>query len=256
MTNLLATTNRLLLGAILLGTFVSPARSEINNSTTMQDNFNDNNIDPFEICTTIAPNTLAAFNSRLKCVWHESRDNGTRMTSGAEACADLPITKKGRFKFTYALPPVGNGRNGYPRYPNNKEAAIAQIFQRGHCGSWAAMVIIQNNQLLLRYRGHCGAPMNVLLDANIERSVPHTVNIIFTASNSYNGSVKVKLNGDVVLNEKGINFGFGTWNSDDEQIGDSMLVGKFGQYAFDSANYSDNEIRTVYFESVLWKKLQ
>ena len=122
---------------------ISSVFAETNNSNQMFDNFNDNNIDPFEVCTTKSPNTVQVVSKRVKTTWKESGYDGGRVSRGAEACAELRITGKGRFAFKFNLPSIGSGSNGQPRYPANKDAGIGQIFQNGNkCnGSWAVLIL-------------------------------------------------------------------------------------------------------------------
>jgi hypothetical protein len=219
--------------------------AKVDTSTQKSTGFEDGTIAPFSICTTQSPNYGQPFTKDgVKCIkffWQQSAYNGTRLTRGAEACSSLTTFKEGWYGFRFYLPSPG--------YPTNKEAAIGQIFQSGACNSWAALLIVKNNALRLQYRGACVTPVDVLIAADIQRNAWKPVVIHFVASHQNAGTMEVWYNGTRVYSATGINFGFGTWSGDTLAAGNSMNW-HFGQYDYDSANYTAGETRTSYYDNV------
>lgn len=226
--------------------------TETNTSTQQETGFEDGNISPFTICTTQSPNYGQAFTKNgekcIKFYWTQTGFDGTRMDKGAEACSSLNFYKEGWYGFHFYLPSTG--------YPYNKETAIAQIFSEGGCSSWAAMLIVRNNALYLQRRNACVTPTEVLIASDIQRDAWKPVIIHFKASHQSAGLVEVWYAGagksSPTYRATNINFAFGTWNGDslDSSVGDNMIKLKFGMYCYDTANYTANETRVVYFDNV------
>lgn len=241
----------LVLAAVMTSTMAS---GETINSNTWSDNFNDNDLDPFYVLNQ--RHTMTVINGKVKAVFYADQYINNRNSRSIEANAGVNATAKGIFKFSYLLPAAGTGGR-YPRYPNNTNAGIGQVFQHGHaCSSWAAIFTVNNNDLYLTHRDGCNSGTSVKLDDNIERSTWHVVRFEFDLSNNNTGYVKVEYNGSNVYEKTGINFGWAdSWNSSDQQTNGSYCTSSFGQYNFDHSFYwATSEIWTNYYDNVTYKR--
>ncbi|WP_192457758.1 PKD domain-containing protein [Musicola keenii] len=221
--------------------------------------FEDGMMSPMTVCTTqganfVAPaqvydeglNTVGAGGeTAIKVKWFQSAYNGTRMTKGAEMCSPINIYKEAWIGFMFYLPANG--------YPTDKEAGMFQIFEAGGCSSWAGMLTIVNNSLRIAHRGACGSATQKIIVADLTRDAWIPVVIHLVASHQSEGQLQIWV-GDAAQNAPtysvtGINLGFGDWN-DDELASGSQLYFKFGQYDYDTSNYTDGETRTSYYDNV------
>jgi autotransporter-associated beta strand protein len=191
----------------------------------------------------------------MKFYWQQAGYDGTRDKRGAEACSSLETFKEGWYGFYIYLPSFNP--SFVNSYPTNKQAGCAQIFEDGYCGgSWAALLVVSTNSLVLNYRSYCGTPPNysVQIASVIPRDTWVPVIIHFIASHTNGGMMQVWFNGAAQgkpsYEATNINFGFGTWNANDTLVSTNPLVYKFGQYDYDDANYTTNETRTSYYANV------
>lgn len=209
--------------------------------------FNDGRVSPYNVCTTQSPNYAKVVSQRLKTFWQESSYNGTRMTKGAEVCADWHTTKEGWYGMTMN---IGSD------YPRDKKGGVAQIFQfvSSSFWSWAAMLQMDNGDLTIIHRSNGGSSSNI--EEVVVRDFPteKNVNIImhFILSKSNNGELQIWVDGVSRYHKQNINFGYGTWNGD-VQDGEYTYVDlKAGQYNFESDDYRSGETRTVYYDNLSW----
>ena len=223
-----------------------------NTATQKETGFEDGTISPFTVCTTQSPNYGQPFTKDgVKCMkffWTQVGFDGTRMDKGAEACSSLDIYKEGWYGFHFYLPSPG--------YPTNKEASIAQIFAENGCSSWAAMLVVRNNQLYLQHRPACVDPTEVLIASDIQRNAWKPVVIHFRVSHQNAGLLEVwyagAAKGTPTYRATNINFAWGVWDGDvlNAGVADNMIKLKFGMYCYDSDNYTTGETRVVYFDNV------
>ena len=220
----------------------------VNTSTQQSTGFSNGSIAPFTVCTTQSPNLVAVVSGRAKVYWTSVLYKGTRMERGAEFCSSLVTHTDGWMGFNLTLPDKGNSST-YPSYPDTKEAALAQVFQRGYCNSWAAMLRMRNNNLYMVHRASCGKPTEALVAKDVTRGVSHPIVIHTRASHRKAGVVEVWYDGGKVYGAYNIDFGFGSWSGNALATGNGQGF-KFGQYAYDADNYESSERRTVYYDNV------
>lgn len=223
-----------------------------NTSTQQETGFEDGTIAPFTVCTTQNPNYGQPFTKNgskcMKFYWTQTGYDGTRMDKGAEACSSLDFYKDGWFGFHFYLPSTG--------YPTNKETAIGQIFAENGCSSWAALLIVRNNNLYLQHRAACVTPTEVLISSNIQRDAWKPVIIHFVSSHNNAGLIEVWYAGagksSPTYSATNINFAWGVWAGDvlNSTVADNMIKLKFGMYCYDDANYTIGESRVIYFDNV------
>jgi PKD repeat protein len=223
--------------------------------------FETGSLSPMSVCTTAEPNfatpvwikgegltdDAASGDTAIKVFWNQSAYDGTRMKKGAEICSPINLYKEGWVGFRFYLPAKG--------YPLDKEAALFQVFNAGGCSSWAAMLTVVNNSLHLSHRGSCGTPTNALLVSELPRDQWVNVRVHVLASQASAGKIQVWV-GDApqeqpTYSATNINFGFGTWDTaTDTLAAGNELYFKFGQYDYDTENYTAGETRTSYYDNI------
>ena len=141
-----------------------------------------------------------------------------------------------------------------PAFPDDKKQAIAQIFQitNNSGGTWAGLLVIDDNALVIQHRGHAGSPTKKVIVDSIPRGEWKEVCIHTVASNKRKGKVKIWYGGEKVYSRTGINFGFGAWTAEDRLDGDggAYQFVKCGHYAFNPDNYDSVDERTLYFDNI------
>lgn len=222
--------------------FESEKDDSIHSCTVQKPNYGD-------VVTLSSEHLPRAAGTGIRCMkffWTEEGYNGTRMTRGTEACASLNTYKEGWSGFYLYLPDPG--------YPLDKEAACAQIFQKGHCNSWGATLEIKNNSLWVNHRHFCGDPVKAEVAKDIPRNRWIPIIIHFVASHEGRGKFQVWFDKDAKgspsYDARNINFGFGDWNQDDS-LGESSPIGpKWGQYNYAAGEYTKGETRTSYYDNI------
>lgn len=143
-------------------------------------------------------------------------------------------------------------------FPSDKELAIAQIFSRGRCKSWSALVVIKQNALVLRSRNGngCASYTDRTILTGIPRDAWQSVILRFKASQANAGELKLwfgnAAESSPSISLTNINFGDGYWQGDslDPTVDNNYINLKFGQYDYDTDNYTVGESRVVYFDDV------
>ena len=217
-------------------------------------------VNPLSVCTTQSPNyvtpvsladaglttTANSGGEAMKVHWSADSYNGTRMTKGAEACAPMATNKEAWIGFSFYLPSNG--------YPTDKTAGMFQMFESGGCSSWGGLMSIVGNDLKIQHRNSCGTATDVTFANGLPRDTWIPILVHMVASHTGNGLVEIWYGGapkdKPSYRASGINFGFGTWNSDDTLASGSEINFKFGQYDYDVANYTAGETRTSYYDNI------
>lgn len=236
---------------------LAAATTYIDTAKQKESGFTNHLLTPFQIDSnnTTAGNYVQAFTVNgepaVKTYWHQSSYNGTRATKGAEVMSpyDLKFWSEGWYGFRFMIP---------TGFPAAKELAIAQIFSRGRCKSWSALLVIKKDNLVLRSRNGngCGASTDRPILAGIPRNAWQSVVIRFKISQKNAGELKLWFGNAAEDSPKidiqNIDFGDGYWAGDslDPKIDNNYIDLKFGQYNFDTANYTPGEFRVVYFDDV------
>jgi Polysaccharide lyase len=247
----------------------------INTSSEIQTGFDTNTLSPMVLSATQSPNTVkvvrAGTSGNLPTAangaeyaqfsWNESAYNGTRDTKGAEIDDTLDFTKEGWEGFELYVPSTG--------YPTDKTATVAQIFDNALDGasSWGGMLMIQNNQFRILFRGNEVAPTadangnwGTLVDATVPRDSWVPIVIHFITSRVKQGSLQVWIGGapqnSPTFSISGINFGYGGSGTDGWDLSTDSLLSTaginlhLGMYNWDTGNYTAGETRTLSYDSV------
>jgi len=238
------------LGLLSLAAFLPSTRADnhfVQTPTEQSSGFANGSLAPFTICTTVRPNLpVATTLNGQPCAqfsWHSSSYDGRRVTKGTELCSSLAIQKEGWFGFYIYLPDPG--------YPMDKEAAVAQCFANNSaCSSWAALLIMQNNDLRISHRYYCGEPTQATVYANFPRNRWVSVVMHFVVSHLHQGQFEIWVDGASKYKATGINFGYDKWDANDSLVPPNNIGLKIGQYDYQNENYSLNEVRTSYFTNV------
>lgn len=237
---------------------LAAATTYIDTSTQKESGFSNAQLTPFKLDTynTIKGNYVQPFSKSgepaIKTYWAQASYDGTRGTKGAEIKSpdDFKLYSDGWYGFRFLLPAT----------PTDKEYGIGQIFSRGGCKSWSALLVVKNNSLILRSRSSngCTAEVDQVVSTNIQRDVWHNVIIRFKASAANAGELKLWYDGAAQANpttiRSNIKFGAGTFvaaaDKLDDSVADNFIFYKLGQYDFDVANYTTGETRVVYYDDV------
>lgn len=227
--------------------------------------FESGTVSPFSVCTTKSPNSVTVISPSsdalttsssggskvAKVQWHQSGYDGTRMTKGAELCSNsdtgVDTAKEAWIGFMFYVP---------SSYPSDKEAGMFQLFESGGCSSWAGMLIIVNNSLRVSHRGNCASTTQTTILATLQRDTWIPVVVHMVASQASAGKVVVWVGDSATqltptYSATGVNFGFGTWNTaSDSLASDSRINFKFGQYNYDTTNYTSGESRVTYYDNI------
>ncbi|HEX8347326.1 MAG TPA: heparin lyase I family protein [Actinoplanes sp.] len=230
----------------------SPPAVLIDTATHKESGFSDGSMGPFRMCTTQKPNYgqvgTVNNNKAMEFVWTAAGYDGTRMDRGAEACSDLEIRKQGWYGFKFLLPDQ--------EFPRDKDTIIGQIFNLGGCKSWAATLLVRNNELWFEHRAGCATPTSIRLDADIRRDRWLPITIHFTVSKAKAGQMEIWYKDaprlEPTYRVTGISFAsWGVYTGDEmANLPDNYIGLKFGMYCADAANYTPNETRKIWFDNV------
>jgi len=213
----------------------------VDTSTQSSTGFDNNTTAPwffFDYRPGYGTYSVVNFGGRPHCMklyWPATSWDGTRAGKGIEFGGNAVTYKEGWFGFLFYLPSPG--------YPKNEGNTIYQVFQNGNCNSWAMLVGVNNGSLTLDYRSSCGTPVHVDL-AGIQYNAWKPLVVHFVASHLNAGLVEVYYNGSKIYSATSINFGFGTWNSNDTLASGNQLGIAGGQYN------SGGVDKTVYFDNI------
>lgn len=219
----------------------------VQTSTEQSSGFTNGTLAPFTICTTVKPNLPVATTLQgqpcAQLSWHADSYDGRRVTKGTELCSNLAIQKEGWFGFYLYLP--------NPGYPMDKEAAVAQCFaDNSACSSWAALLIMKNNDLRISHRSYCGVPTDAVVYANFPRNRWVSVVMHFVVSHLKAGQFEIWVDGASKYKATSINFGYDTWDANDSLVFPNHIGLKVGQYDYQNENYTPGEVRTSYYTNV------
>lgn len=214
-------------------------------------NFDNGDLGDFVECTSKTPNYTNVDNGRVITHWHESGYDGGRVSKGTEACAtldDFQSTKESWMGFTMNIDAT---------HRNDTQSGVAQIFQfvdDSDIYTWTGMLKYEDGDLTFvrRSGNNSSSQVNTVVVKNFERDRDHEVIIHYILSNNESGEVEIWVDGDKKYAQYDINFGFGNFNSADEQYGDTYVELKFGQYNYQVDEYESNEERIIYYDNMTW----
>lgn len=221
-------------------------------------NFNDGDLGPFEPCTVASPNYSSVENGRVTTYWTEDGYRDNRTTRGAEFCEvgrsdgeefELRFHKYGWMGFTMNVDNM-NQRN--TRYAVSQIMGYRDWDSDNRFNTWSFLLNIDNGDLVVDHRPGAGTPTTVTIAENFQHGVDHDIVLGFVNSGNQNGSVQVWLNGELIYNATGINFGMAPFNDDDVQDFESHSAFKLGMYNYNVDEYIDGEERAVYYDDVSW----
>ncbi|WP_276167382.1 carbohydrate-binding protein [Zobellia alginiliquefaciens] len=223
---------------------------------TASNNFDNGEIIPFHSCTTKEPHYAKVENGRLKTFWSmEGGYDGTEEDESAEVCSDTEVwstTKEGWYGVT-----VNIGED----YGTDVQAAIAQVIGYGRdVEMWEAMLKMNNNDLVMAYRGngsdYIETEESEIKENTIFSNVPRNrnINIIvhFVLSATDQGLMEVWVDDEKVMEEDNISLGYGSWNADTDRkdCPECRSELRTGQYNYNTNHYQENETRTVYYDNI------
>lgn len=111
---------------------------------------------------------------------------------------------------------------------------------------------MDNGDLIATHRPGAGNATDVTVIEDFEHGVDHDIVLGFVTSGEQNGSVKVWVNGVLLVDETGINFGMAPFDDSDVQFSESHSAFKLGMYNYNTDEYIDGEERSVYYDNVSW----
>ena len=213
--------------------------------------FNDGTLGRFFECTSKSPNYTNVTNSRVITHWYENAFNGSRVSKGTEACASLDdfiSTKETWFGFTLNID---------ASHRNDTQSGIAQIFQFVDDSSiftWTGMLKYQEGDLTFVRRSakNISSQVEKTLVEEVARGTDHQIIVHYILSAQNAGEVEIWVDDVKVYGDYNINFGFGHFNTEDEQYDDTYIELKFGQYNYQVSEYQSGEERIIYYDDVTW----
>lgn len=217
--------------------------------------FNDNSLGPFSedqgfTGSAIKDEGMSFQNDgqggkRLKLTWKESEYDGTRRERGHEIKLGVNDNKD---LFTGFYLNINSTQNNNIL---NKNTIIWQLYNwnTAGCSNWTAHLELRGSDLYLYYRNACVTPTIVKIKSNLPTDVSLAFQIRTKLSGNNKGKIIIYLDGKKIANEKNINLGFGSFDSDD--IAETSVAGvKMGMYSSDTLLYDNDEIRTLYLDNV------
>ncbi len=211
--------------------------------------FNNGSLNFFEVCTTKNPNYSSVVNNRVKTYWTESGYDGGRVSKGAEFCFPEFVSLKETW--------MGFTMNIDSSHRNDTQSGVAQIFQfidNDNIFTWTGMLLYQYGDLILVHRSGKNTSSKVYktIYEDYPRGQDMDIIIHYVLSGNNQGLIEVWVNDVKKYTINNINFGFGNWNSNDEQYDDTYVELKLGQYDYQDDEYNDNEERIIYYDNVTW----
>lgn len=229
--------------------------STVNTTSHKEHDFNNNSLGPFTedqgfTGSAIYGEGMSFQNDftggkRLKLTWKESEYDGSRRERGHEIKLNVNGNDEIYTGF-YLFIPSGQSNNLL-----NKNTIIWQLYNwnTAGCSNWTAHLELKNNDLYLSYRNACVTATTVKILDNIQTDVELAFQIRAVLSGSNHGTLAVLLDGNIIVDKKNINLGFGSFDSNDNAI-TSVAGVKMGLYCHDTGNYTNNETRILYLENV------
>lgn len=164
-----------------------------------------------------------------------------RKRKGAELRWDYKSYTEAWYGFQFYLPEG--------KFPKDAASThIAQVFQFGACNSWAGLLSIEGENLMVAHRSSCGRAIEKLVKADIKWNTWIDVVIHCKVSKNNTGMFQVWINDDPkntpTYNAQNINFGFGEWDDDTTLAVGNDIGGKWGMYC------SDGGDRTIRFDNL------
>ena len=199
-----------------------------------------------------APNYVKIVDQALEFYYNAeayAQHEGDRKYKGAEIVSDFTSWSEGWYGFKFYLPEG--------KFPKNVEGStIAQIFQSGDGNTWAGLLKVDYENLVIYHRHYSGNP-HIDVVGSVKWNEWNNVVLYFRAGRNNKGCIKIWLGNDLIeshptLNEDNINFFLGYWLDDNTLLGEvtadnikADIIGpKFGLYV------SDEHDRTIRFDDL------
>lgn len=234
--------------AVISATFFVSAT---NATDLVSHDFNDGELSSFVECTSKSPSYTEVQDGRVVTYWDENGYNGSRVSKGTEACVALDnfqSTKESWMGFTINID---------ESHRNDTQSGIAQIFQfveDSNIYTWTGMLKYEEGDLVFvrRSGSNTTSQVNTVVVKDFVRGEDHEVVIHYILSNNEAGEIEIWVDGVKEYGHYDINFGFGNFNSDDEQYDDTYVELKFGQYNYQTDEYNTDEERIIYYDNVTY----
>lgn len=175
----------------------------------------------------------------MKVTWKESEYDGSRNQRGHEL--KLQVTDDNELFSGYYM-------NVPKSFPDDKTTIVWQLYcwNTAGCNNWTAHLSIINNELWMTHRGACAGGTKTKILDDIPRGEDLAMQIRAILGDG-TGSLRVIVNGKTEANDTNIFLGFGDF--DGNRALTSVVGVKMGMYCADTANYTNNETRIIYYDN-------
>lgn len=213
--------------------------------------FDDGELGSFAECTSKSPNYTEVKDGRVITHWYESGYDEGRVSKGTEACAALDDFQSSKESW------MGFTMNIDAGHRNDTQSGVAQIFQfvdNSDIYTWTGMLKYEEGDLTFVRRSgkNTSSMVNTVVVEDFSRAEDHDIVIHYILSENESGLVEIWVDGEIKYAQYDINFGFGNFNSDDEQYDDTYVELKFGQYNYQTDEYVTDEERIIYYDNMTW----
>ncbi len=183
---------------------------------------------------------------RIKFHWREAEYDGTRRERGHEMKLGVVSDYEIFSGFIFYVPPT----SGRVTFPANKNTIVWQLYNwnSAGCSNWTAHLEIRDNRLVLNYRPACVAANEVVVLDDVPRNQNMEIKIRARAGRG-TGKFDIYVDNVRVLRLRNIDLGFGAFDSSG-RMSTSVIGVKMGMYCADTANYTPNESRSLYYDNV------
>ena len=203
---------------------------------------------PFKTCWAFSPNYINIENEYAEFYYNQAaydNNTGVRQYKGAELTGQFSTNRDGWYGYKFYL------NETFPK--NVTTTIIAQLFNQGRSNTWAGHLHMNNQNLVLGYRGSAAAADEKdIVIGEIIWNVWYNFIIYFKVGRNNKGRIKIWLCKDKekpiednpTFDSGDINFGFGSWIDDEtlnntkiEENGQTNQIGcKFGLYTWDGGD--------------------
>ena len=232
------------------------AASRIDRNTHKEHNFNDGKLSPFIEDQGFGESDLknegitftddGHRGKRIKISWKESEYDGTRRERGHEWKGGITTDYEMTCGYIFRVP---EDKSSGVRFPDDKETIVWQLFNWNSdgCTNWTAHMSIVNNNLIMSYRAACVTATEKTVARNFSRNQDMRIQIKVRAGRD-NGLIDVYIDGVKRLDVNDATIGFGDFNRDGT-LKTSVMGIKMGMYCFDTGDYTNNEVRNLYYDN-------
>ena len=241
---------------LAVGVPSADAATRVAKSTHKEHNFNDGKLSPFTEDQGYGQNQLknegitftddGHRGKRIKISWKESEYDGTRRERGHEWKGNVTTNSQLFSGFILRIP---KDKNSGVRFPDNKDTIIWQLYcwDSDGCDNWTAHLSIKNNKLVMSYRQACVTEQETTVVRDLDRDTDMAIQIR-TKPGRGDAEIDVLIDGVNRMDKNDANIGFGSFLRNGN-LKTSVIGVKMGMYCADTANYTNNEVRNLYYDN-------